>query len=119
MFLITQILLAIVFATAGMMKLLMFPKAATRMPVLQEYPKSFIRFVAISEIGAALGITFPLWLQIFPFFTPLAALGIMLLMVGAFFVVHVPRKEMREGMMNMVLFALALFVFIQTSSLLF
>lgn len=59
----------------------------------------------------ALGLILPMLFNILPVLTPLAALGLGLIMVGAF-LTHSRRKDpmMPMGMMNIILFAMSAFV---------
>ncbi|MCJ7700842.1 MAG: DoxX family protein [Anaerolineales bacterium] len=58
----------------------------------------------------ALGLILPLATGILPVLTPLAAVGLALTMVGAF-LTHLRRNEIVPmGVMNVVLFAMAIFV---------
>ena len=58
---------------------------------------------------AAVGLILPAVLDIVPVLVPLAALGLVLLMVGAI-VTHTRRKENPMVVVNLVLLALAAFV---------
>ena len=52
-----------------------------------------------------------LFFKILPVFTPLAAAGLVLLMIGAI-IVHIERSEKRAVRTNVLLMFLALFVFV-------
>ena len=56
------------------------------------YSKPFMVFIGVCEIVGGLGLILPLALGIAPVLTPLAALGLAIIMVGAA-AFHVQRKE--------------------------
>src|SRR6266498_2728839 len=61
------------------------------------------------EVLAAVGLILPAALDIAPVLAPLAAVGLVLLMVGAF-IAHVRRREAQAIVVTLVLLALAAFV---------
>jgi hypothetical protein len=77
---IVQGLLALVFLFAGGMKLVL-PLEALQgdMPL----PGLFVRFIGVAEVLGALGLILPGLLHIRPGLTPLAAAGLVLIMIGA------------------------------------
>src|SRR5918911_4144769 len=77
-----QGLLALIFLFAGGMKLAMSGEelaAAMTLPL----PVLFVRFIGVCEVLGALGLVLPGVLRIRTALTPLAAQGLVLLMVGA------------------------------------
>ena len=77
---IVQGLLALLFLWAGSMKLVMPVEAMTeQMPL----PGLFLRFIGVAEVLGALGLILPGLLRIRPGLTPLAAAGLVLMMIGA------------------------------------
>jgi DoxX-like family len=77
---IVQVLLALVFLFAGGVKLVMSGEELTaQMPV----PELFIRFIGVVEVLGALGLILPGLLHIRPGLTPLAAAGLVIIMIGA------------------------------------
>lgn len=93
-----QALLGFIFLMAGAMKTFMQEKAFQKMPVLTKYPKSFITFIGFAEIAGALGITLPVWLNLYPELTVYAAGGLSVVMIGALHA-HLKRKEFPQMMM--------------------
>ncbi|MEK9160440.1 MAG: DoxX family protein [Patescibacteria group bacterium] len=87
-----QIILGVVFLMAGVMKLLMQDKARSMTPALRGYPRAFISFIGLAELLGAIGLTLPLWLGIMTFLTPLAALGLSVIMGGAIYT-HLKLRE--------------------------
>jgi hypothetical protein len=77
---IVQILLAALFLFAGGMKLA-GPIDQTGAPV--QFPDAFLVFIGVVEVLGALGLILPALLRVAPGLTPLAALGLMILMAGA------------------------------------
>ena len=79
---IVQGLLALTFLFAGGMKLVMPIEEMTKqMPV--PLSGSFLRFIGVSEVLGGLGLVLPGLLRIRPGLTPLAAAGLVIIMVGA------------------------------------
>jgi uncharacterized membrane protein YphA (DoxX/SURF4 family) len=102
-------LLAAAFLGSGGTKLIQ-PKQ--KLPASWGWAKDFsagsIKAVGALEVLAALGLILPAALDIAPVLVPLAAVGLVLLMVGAF-IVHVRHRE-AQAIMPLVLLALAAFV---------
>ena len=69
----------------------------------------FRRFIGVGEILAAIGLILPALTGILPWLTPLAAVGLIILMISAV-VFHIQRKEPLNIVLNMVLLALAVFI---------
>ena len=77
---IIQALLAALFLFAGGTKLVLPIEEMTKqMPM----PGWFLRFLGVAEVLGALGLVLPWLLQIRPGLTPLAAAGLMIIMIGA------------------------------------
>ena len=77
---IVQGLLAAVFLFSGGMKLVL-PLEMMTGPV--PLPGLFIRFIGVCEVLGAIGLIVPGLLRIRPGLTPLAAAGLVIIMVGA------------------------------------
>ncbi|PYM26111.1 MAG: DoxX family protein [Candidatus Rokuibacteriota bacterium] len=77
---IVQILLAAVFLFAGGMKLVV-PLDQLQGPF--PMPGPFIRFIGVVEALGGLGLILPGLLRIKPGLTPLAAAGLVIIMIGA------------------------------------
>jgi uncharacterized membrane protein YphA (DoxX/SURF4 family) len=77
---IAQVLLALVYLFSGGMKLIMSIEEMTRDVPL---PGAFLRFIGVAEVLGALGLILPGLLRIRPGLTPLAALGLLIIMAGA------------------------------------
>jgi hypothetical protein len=77
---IVQGLLALLFLWAGGMKLVLpLEKLAGPIPL----PGLFMRFIGVAEVLGAIGLILPGLLHIRPGLTPLAAVGLMIIMIGA------------------------------------
>lgn len=77
---IIQGLLAALFLFAGIMKLVMPIEAMTEQSPL---PGFFLRFIGVVEVLGGVGLILPGLLRIWTFLTPLAALGLVIIMIGA------------------------------------
>jgi hypothetical protein len=77
---IVQGLLGALYLFAGGMKLVM-PLEELKGPV--ELPGTFLRFIGVAEVLGALGLVLPGLLRIKPGLTPLAAAGLVIIMIGA------------------------------------
>ena len=79
---IVQVLLALLFLWAGGIKLVMpVEEMMKQMPL--PLPGWFLRFIGVAEILGALGLILPRLLRIRPGLTPLAAAGLLVIMIGA------------------------------------
>ena len=78
---IVQGLLAALFVFSGVMKFVMPVEEMTKqMPML---PGRFLHFIGVAEILGGLGLVLPGLVRIRPGLTPLAAAGLVIIMVGA------------------------------------
>jgi uncharacterized membrane protein YphA (DoxX/SURF4 family) len=78
---ILQVLLALLFLFAGGSKLVMPIEAMQQGPVV--LPGYFLRFIGVVEVLGGLGLILPSLLRIKPGLTPLAAAGLIIIMIGA------------------------------------
>lgn len=108
---IVQVLLALVFAMAGLFKLTQSKEALIErgLTYVEDLSASAIRTIGALELLGAIGLILPALTGILPLLTPLAAVGLALTMVGAI-VFHVRRNEYSSTITNVVLLVLALFV---------
>ncbi|SMB77900.1 DoxX family protein [Deinococcus hopiensis] len=108
---VLQALLALVFLGAGLNKLAR-PKPAVVPPAMgwiNDFDANSIRLIGLAEVLGGLGLLLPAALGILPWLTPIAALALAVLMLGAANV-HVKRREAAAP--TLVLAILALLVFI-------
>ena len=76
-----QVLLGLLFLFSGGMKFVMSVAEMTKdMPSM---PGWFLHFIGVMEILGGLGLTLPSLLRIRPGLTPLAAAGLVIIMIGA------------------------------------
>ena len=103
---VVQGLLAAVFLFAGGMKLVL-PLEKLAGPVT--LPGSFVRFIGVCEVLGALGLILPGLLRIRPGLTPLAAAGLVIIMIGAT-MVTLAVGEITAAVISAVVGLLAAFV---------
>jgi hypothetical protein len=101
---IVQGLLALLFLCAGGMKLVL-PLDALKGPVA--LPGLFVRCIGVAEVLGALGLILPGLLR--PGLTPLAAAGLVIIMIGAT-VVTVAGGQLAPALIPVVVGLLAAFV---------
>jgi uncharacterized membrane protein YphA (DoxX/SURF4 family) len=108
---IIQVLLALMFLFAGGTKLLLPLDVLTSMdsPNQVQLPGLFIRFIGVVEVLGALGLVLPGLLRIKPGLTPLAAAGLVIVMVGAV-AVTLASGEVAPALFPLVVGLLAAFV---------
>ena len=109
---VVQGLLAAMYGMAGSMKLFQTSKAKEQMPWAKNRSDGFVRFVGTSELLGALGLILPLLTGVFPWLTPLAAIGLTLIQLLAIFMEHLPKKEYNVLPVNILLLALSIFVLV-------
>src|ERR1051326_1064100 len=81
-----QVCLALFFLYGGTIKLVppdSLPGAALLAALLSPLPKWFVDFIGITEVLGALGLILPVRLGILPILTPMAAVGLIIEMIGA------------------------------------
>ena len=107
---IVQGLLAAMFLMAGIMKSSQpKEKLSKNMAWVNDVSASNVKLIGISQILAAIGLVLPQVTGILPWLTPLAAVGLVLTMIGAI-ILHVKRNENTVIGINIVLLLLAAFV---------
>ncbi len=105
-----QLLLAAMFGMAGYMKLSEpISQLSAMLPFAAQIPETLVRFIGASELAGALGLILPAATRIKPALTPLAASGLLLIMVlAAGF--HISRGEISHLPINAILGLLAAFI---------
>jgi hypothetical protein len=104
-------LLAVAFLAGGVMKLVQ-PKeklAASGFGFVENFSDGAVKAIGLVEVLAAVGLILPAALGIAPILVPLAAVGVVLLMIGAV-VTHARRNETQSIAANIAILALAVFV---------
>ena len=107
---ILQVLLALAFLGAGVMKATQ-PRTALQknMTWVEHVPAWAVRLVGILEILGGLGLILPAVTHIAPILVAIAATCLVLTMIGAI-ITHVALKETSRSIAPLVLLLLALFV---------
>lgn len=77
---VIQVLLALLFLFSGCMKFIIPIEEMTKQVAL---PGAFLRFIGVAEILGAIGLILPGLLRIRTMLTPLAAAGLVVIMIGA------------------------------------
>lgn len=103
-------LLAFVFLMAGFMKVSRSKdQLAGQMGWVEDFSQTQIRLIGFTEILGALSLVLPMLTGILPILTPIAAVGFVVLMLGAA-ATHIRRGESQMSMMTIVLALTAAFV---------
>ena len=98
---IVQALLALLFLFAGVTKLILPIEEMTKQMAM---PGLFLRFLGVAEVLGALGLILPGLFRIQTWLTPLAAVGLMIIVIGA----TVLTLKMGGGMMALTPLAAAI-----------
>ncbi|HEX6277859.1 MAG TPA: DoxX family protein [Polyangiaceae bacterium] len=107
---VVQVLLAVSFGMAGWMKATQpIAELAEKMVWPGAVPAALVRFIGVTELAAAIGLILPAATRIKPVLTPLAAIGLVVVMVFAA-IFHVARGEFGALPINFVYGALAALV---------
>ena len=107
---IVQILVAFAFFMVGIMKVTqpreqMIEKAAW----VEDFSENTIKIIGVLEVAGAIGLILPSLLPLLPVLTPLAGLGLAVIMIGAMFT-NIRYKEFPVLGTNIVLLVLAIFI---------
>ena len=106
---IAQVLLAVVFLMAGFMKAFLFERAKASLPWVQGTARGLVLFIGLAELLGGLGLVLPPLFGWPAMLTPLAALGLAVIMVlAAGF--HIKRGEGNALPINLILLLLAAFI---------
>ena len=103
---IVQGLLAALFLFAGVMKLVL---PLDQMTGTIPLPGAFLRFIGVVEVLGAVGLILPSLLRIRPGLTPLAAGGLVIIMIGAVWIT-VAGGDVAPAMIPLLVGVLAAFV---------
>jgi len=107
---IVQTLLAALYLSAGALKSTQpKEKLAKNMPWVESFSPGGVKLIGVAEVLGGVGLILPWATGIAEWLTPVAAVGLALIQVGAI-VTHLRRKEAQVLPMNIVLLALAVFV---------
>jgi len=105
---ILQIVLAIVFAGAGLVMLVKTRVDLSKMfgDWVDSIPASLLKLLGLAELAAAVGLVLPPLVGVFPLLTALAAAGLVIVMIGAI-VIHAGRSEYQNVALNLTFAAMA------------
>src|SRR5690554_3877812 len=107
---ILQVLLALAFVGAGVMKVTQpREKLQGSLPWVEDFSGTTVRLIGVAEVLGGLGLVLPAVTGIAPVLVPIAATGLGVVMVLAA-ITHARRKEPTMIAVNLVLLALAVFV---------
>ena len=106
---ILQGILAIAFVMAGVMHAFQQEQSRARLKWPAAVVPALLTFIGIAEILGAGGLILPMLTGILPWLTPLAALGLAIIMALAMGF-HARRAEYQNIVFNLVLFVLIAFV---------
>jgi uncharacterized membrane protein YphA (DoxX/SURF4 family) len=101
-------LLAVAFLASGLLKLVRSRAqlAESGLGWVEDFGEGTIKLIGVLEILAAIGLILPAVTGIAEILVPLAAAGLVLVMLGAL-VVHARRKEYPMVVLNLVLIVMA------------
>jgi len=94
---------------AGVMKAFQYERAKASLPWVKDVPHGLTTFIGIAELLGGLGLLLPAITGILPWLTPLAGVGLALVMLLAIGF-HASRREPQAIGFNAVLLILAAFV---------
>jgi uncharacterized membrane protein YphA (DoxX/SURF4 family) len=101
-----QILAGLLFILAGAMKVSQpIEKLAKQMTWVNSYSSAFVRFIGAAELLGGLGLIIPAATGILPWLTPVAAAGLVIIMIGAS-AYHFQHGENNRAPMTLVLLVL-------------
>jgi uncharacterized membrane protein YphA (DoxX/SURF4 family) len=105
---VLQILLAVVFAGAGSVKLIKSPADLAKMlgDWAEKVPAVQLKLLGIAEVAAAVGLIVPPLVGVLPVLVPLASVGLVVVMLGAI-VLHARRSEFPNVAGNLILAGIA------------
>jgi putative oxidoreductase len=107
---ISQFILASLFLMAGFMKTTMpIDRLSATLPWTKDVPIFLVRFIGICELSAVIGLLLPSLLRIKPILTPIAASGLILIMIPTI-IFHISRGEPQVIGMHIVFILLSSFI---------
>lgn len=107
---IAQGALAAAYVLNALPKLRLSPEELReRLPFTEDFSTRTVRLVGVAELAGAVGLIVPWATGIAPVLTPVAAIGLGLLMVGAM-ATHLRRREFAYVPLNLALLATSVFI---------
>lgn len=105
-------LLAVLFLASGTGKLILTKEKLAAFSFggwVEDFSAGSVKAIGALEVLAAVGLVLPAAIDIAPVVVPLAAVGLVLLMVGAM-ITHLRRHEAKPALANVAYLALAVLV---------
>jgi uncharacterized membrane protein len=101
-----QVVLAFAFVAAGGMKVYAYEKykALSGKNRPMEITRGLVMFIGIAELLGAIGIILPMAANVAPLLSPIAAVGLAIIMLAVFY--HVRRRESPAAAAGLLLFAI-------------
>ena len=106
---ILQVVVGAMFVLAGVNHGFRQEQAKKMMTWMQDVSSGLLRFIGTAEILGGLGLVLPALTNILPVLTPIAAVGLTLVMILAM-IFHFRRGESQAIIVNLVLGLLAAFI---------
>ena len=103
---VVQVVLALGFAAGGLLRLTLPYAKYTQLPGqgwANDFKPEHIRLIGVLEVSGGVGLIIPLFLHSLTMLTPLAAVGIALVMSGAM-ATHLRRSEYWNMVGNLIFF---------------
>lgn len=102
-------ILAAIFASSGTIVYLFKDKLKNRLSWLIAYSPRMVLFICLAKVLGAIGLILPVYLNVFPILTPIAALGLATIMLLAA-LYHLRKKEYKDLPATLIFLTLSLFV---------
>ena len=106
---IIQILMAVLFTVHGITMFNPPPPVQESVVKKMGYSLGFLKIIGTLEVLGGLGLILPSWTQILPWLSPLAALGLVIIMIGAA-VSHARQGEGKQTAATTVVALLVAFI---------
>ena len=105
-----QIILAAMFLMTGAMKLTSpIEQLSAMLPWTKDVPDGLVRFIGASELMGGIGLLLPSILRIKPILTPIASLGLALIILFAT-MLHISRGESPVIGIHIIIMAISIFI---------
>jgi uncharacterized membrane protein len=103
---VLQVLAGLAFLGAGILKSTQpIDRLAKQMGWVTRFPAAFVRFIGVAELLGGIGLILPAALKVLPWLTPVAAIALAIIMVGAVND-HIQHKEFNTIVPSIVLLIL-------------
>jgi len=106
---ISEGILAAVFALSGTIIYVGKDKLKSKLSWLTAYSPAMVLFICLAKVIGALGLVLPVYFNVVPILTPIAALGIATIMILAMRY-HILKKEYKDIPATIVFLALSIFI---------